>query len=71
MTDHEKIIKLRALASQLDIRIHLASMNFEKPELEPTKARDELGIVFIDNVVNNETAFRIQQHRYDGNGRAQ
>ena len=72
MTDQERILKLRKTASDLGIRIHLASMNFsDKPEVEATKARDVYGIVFIDNAVNNETALHIQQHRYGDDGRAE
>lgn len=70
MTDNERILKLRKTASDLGIRIHLASMSFQKGELDQTIPRDVFGIVFIDDVVSNETAFYLQQHRYD-DGRAE
>lgn len=68
MNDNQRVLELKKCANKLNIRIHLASMNFDKDAFEPTKARDVFGIVFIDDISTNETAFRVQQHRYDGNG---
>lgn len=63
MNNDEKILKLRKVAQQLGIKIHLASMDFSKDEMRATKVQDKFNIVFIDSLVNNETAFYIQQHR--------
>ena len=70
MSDFQRILELRKLASKLNIKIHLVSMDFDKEELEPTRVIDALGIVVVDNVVTNELAFHLQQQRHN-DGRAE
>ena len=70
MSDFQRILELRQLASKLNIKIHLVSMDFDKEELEPTRVIDALGIVVVDNVVTNELAFHLQQQRHN-DGRAE
>lgn len=65
MSDAERIVKLKKLASELNIRLHLISVGHSSDSIAPTKVDDFMGIVVIDTLVNNELAFYLQQHRYD------
>ena len=66
MTDVERIVKIKKLASELNLRIHLASMDFsDKKEEDITDVKEVLGIVFVDNLTTNDLAFYFQQNRFN------
>jgi len=52
MSDIERIMKLRKLASDLDIRLHVISMDLEKEsEIQAPQVEKLLGIDVIDSLV--------------------